>query len=152
MEVLMRIVCALVVAVLTMHGQAWSASLSADHNEVAVAEIKALEFHLAKLLVSHAFDKYETYLAADYTRIDPDGVVLTREQVLAAFRASPPKGSMDPSELSVKVYGNTAILTGKLSETDSTGTRVGRFRKVFIRWGGRWFLVSLQGVALAGPH
>jgi ketosteroid isomerase-like protein len=131
---------------------AWAAAamttLSADANEAAEAEIKQLEMRLAGLLVSGDFDAYEHFLAADYTRINAAGVVETRDQVLAAFRASPRVGSMEPTELDVKTYGDTAILTGKLTISSPDGIRQSRFRKVFIQRDGRWFLVSLQGTAL----
>jgi hypothetical protein len=56
---------------------------------------------------------------------------------------------MEPTELEVKVYGDTAILTGKLAVTLAGAVRHARFRKVFIRRGEQWFLVSLQGVTLS---
>jgi hypothetical protein len=121
---------------------------SADPDAAAEAEIKALELHLAQLLVSRQLDEYEKYLAADYTRINGSGVVETREQVLAGFRASTGEFSMQPTDLVVNIYGDTAILTGKLTIASTEATRVSRFRKVFIKRDGRWFLVSLQGVAL----
>jgi hypothetical protein len=133
-------------------GGAAAPALSADRNDEAEAEIKALELHLARLLVERRIDEYETHLAADYTRINASGVVETREQVLKTFRASSAgdvSGSMEPAELDVRIYGDTAILTGRLTVTSRAGTvRVSRFRKVFIRRDGRWFLVSLQGVTL----
>jgi hypothetical protein len=55
---------------------------------------------------------------------------------------------MEPTELEVEVYGDTAILTGKLAITTANAVRHSRFRKVFIRKDGQWFLVSLQGVTL----
>lgn len=149
---MIHIACPFVVGLLLTIGQAGAVAVSADHNAAAEAEIKALELHLAKLLVSRNFDEYEKYLAADYTRINASGVVETREQVMAGFRESrEPSGSgtMDPTELDVKVYGDVAILTGKLSVTNSAGRRQSRFRKVFVHRGGRWFLVSLQGVNLS---
>ncbi len=149
---MIHIACSLVVALFIAFGQAGGVAVSADHNYAAEAEIKSLELHLAKLLVSRKFDEYEKYLGADYTRINASGVVETREQVMADFRGSrEPSGSgrMDPIELDVKVYGDVAILTGKLSVTNSAGTYQSRFRKVFIQRGGRWFLVSLQGVNLS---
>jgi hypothetical protein len=121
---------------------------TADPDAAAEAEIKALELHLAKLLVSREFDEYERYLAADYTRINANGVVETREQVLAGFRASTGEFSMQPTDLVVNIYGDTAILTGTLTVATAQSSRVSRFRKVFIRRDGRWFLVSLQGVTL----
>lgn len=146
--------CPFIIALVVTLGQTGSVAVFADHNEAAEAEIKSLEFHLAKLLVAHKFDEYEKYLAADYTRINERGIVETRAQVMANFRAArEPSGSerMDPTELDVKVFGDVAILTGKLRFTNSAGAvRQSRFRKVFIHRGGRWFLVSLQGVTLSG--
>lgn len=122
-------------------------TLSADRNEATEAEIKALEMHLAGLLVAGDFDAYERFLATDYTRISAAGVVETHEQVMAAYRSSPHVGSMSPTDLDVKIYGDAAILTGKLTISSATGIRQSRFRKVFIRRDGGWFLVSLQGTA-----
>ena len=140
---------AIVVGLVTTCGAAWGSTLSADRNDAAEAEVKALELHLAKLLVAHNFDEYEKYLSTDYSRISPTGTVESREQVMKSFRASPPGGAMEPTELEVKVYGDTAILTGKLAVTTGGTVRHSRFRKVFIRRGGQWLLVSLQGVTLS---
>jgi len=140
---------AIVVGLVTTCGAAWGgATLSADRNDAAEAEVKALELHLAKLLVAHNFDAYEKYLSTGYSRISPTGTVESREQVMKSFQASPPGGAMEPTELEVTVSGATAILTGKLAVTTAGTVRHGRFRKVFIRRGGQWFLVSLQGVTL----
>jgi ketosteroid isomerase-like protein len=140
---------ALIVALVITCVDPPSATVSAERNDAAERDIKVLELKLAGLLVARDFDEYEKHLAADYTRINPAGVVETREQVMAGFRASAPGTSMDPTELDVKVYGDTAILTGKLATTSSAETRHSRFRKVFIRREGQWFLVSLQGITLA---
>lgn len=140
---------AIVVALSTACGAAWGATLSADRNAAAVAEIKALELHLAKLLVAKKFDEYEKYLATDYSRISPTGAVESRAQVMKSFRSSGSGGTMEPTELEVKVYGDTAILTGKLAITAAGVVRHARFRKVFIHRGERWFLVSLQGATLS---
>jgi hypothetical protein len=140
---------AIVVVLVAVSGAAWGATPSADRNDAAEAEIKALEMHLAELLVTHKFDEYEKYLSTDYSRISPTGAVESREQVMKSFRTSLPGGTMEPTELEVKVYGDTAILTGKLAVTTAGAVRHARFRKVFIRRGGHWFLVSLQGVTLS---
>ena len=125
------------------------ASLQADKDQEVERAIKALELHLADLLVRGDFDTYSTFLSQDYTRINDRGEVQTREQVLNQFRASRGGGSMEPTELVVQSYGDTAILTGLLKvkgAEPSTPERISRFRKVFIRRSCRWYLVSLQGV------
>lgn len=144
----MRTASTLFVLLIAGLGVVQGASLPADRNEPAEAEIRALELHLAELLVERKFDEYEAHLGADYTRINASGVVETREQVIAGFRASSANIAMEPTELEVEIYGDTAILTGRLAITNASGSRQSRFRKVFIRRDGRWFLVSLQGTPL----
>ena len=123
--------------------------LRADGDPQVEREIKELELHLADLLMKGDFDTYATFLADDYTRIGDRGEVQNRADVLRTFRASSGTGTMEPTDLVVMSYGDTAILTGILRVTPSGGSspgRTSRFRKVFIRRGGRWYLVSLQGV------
>lgn len=121
----------------------------ADDDQEVAREIKALELHLADLLVRGDIDSYSTFLSEDYTRINDRGEVQAREQVLQQFRAGPRGFTMEPTELAVESYGDTAILTGvlKVKAADpAMPERTSRFRKVFVHRGGRWYLVSLQGV------
>ena len=60
---------AIVAGLLIACGVAWGATLSADRNGAAEAAIKALELHLAKLLVAGKFDEYEKYLSTDYSAL-----------------------------------------------------------------------------------
>jgi len=79
---------AIVASLITTCSAAWGATLSADRSDAAEAEIKALEVHLANLLLERNIDDYEKYLATDYSRISPIGAVESREEVLKGFRAS----------------------------------------------------------------
>lgn len=121
----------------------------ADGDQEVAKEIKALELHLADLLVRGDIDTYSTFLSEDYTRITDRGEVQPRAQVLQQFRAGARGFTMEPTDLTVESYGDTAILTGllKVKAADpAIPERRSRFRKVFIRRGGRWYLASLQGV------
>lgn len=123
--------------------------LAADKDPVVARDIKALELHLADLLVRGEFDTYSTFLADEYTRINDRGEVQTRDEVLRQFRKGTGGGTMEPTDLVVQSYGDTAILTGLLrvkGPPPSDIVRTSRFRKVFIRRGGKWYLASLQGV------
>ena len=134
---------------------AGSLGLEADRNPEVERQIRELEIHLADLLVKRDIDTYSTFLSKDYTRITDRGEVQTREEVLAQFRRLPGGGTMMPTELVVDSYGDTAILTGvlKLKGPDAAAPeRTSRFRKVFIRRGERWYLVSLQGVPYSPPE
>ena len=136
-----------------VHSQGKS-TFKADENTEAQEEIKNLEFLLASLLEKGDHETYSGYLTDDYIRIDKNGGVSTKEQIIEGLRSRPSKGNMKmkPYDLSVRVYGNTAILQGKLDvETksgDTTNTTSSLFTKIFIRKDGKWYLASLQGTSL----
>jgi ketosteroid isomerase-like protein len=119
--------------------------VTADPAPSVEAEIKQLELTLAGYLSRGEIDAYAPSLAEDYVRISADGSVASKAEVLAEFRRSTSPGPpLEPSRLVVRAYGDTAILTGELK----IGARRARFTKVFIRRGGRWYLVNLQGTPL----
>ena len=120
----------------------------ADVDTAAEEEIKRLEYYLASLLEKGDLETYSGYLTEDYMRINQNGLVSTKQEVLrpatksSAFR-------MFPRDLKVRVYGNTAILNGTLDmerTVEDTITKTSAlFTKVFIRRDGKWYLASLQG-------
>lgn len=122
-----------------------------DVNAEAEEEIKKLELLLASLLENGDLKTYAGYLTDDYIRISQNGMVATKEQVLKPMGGS---GSfkMKPYDLSVRVYGNAAILNGKLEIERKNGDEIAKtsslFTKVFIRKDGKWYLASLQGTPL----
>ena len=121
----------------------------ADADSVAVAEIEALEHHLIDLLEERDLDAYASYLAEDYMRVNAAGGVDSKESVLGQFRSGSVGGTSTPSELEVRVYGDTAILTFVLTiERDGETVRRSRLVKVFVRRDGRWMMVHNQGTTL----
>ncbi len=125
-----------------------TAPLSADSAPGIEAEIKQLELTLAGHLSRGEIDAYAPYLADDYVRISADGRSATKTEVLAEMRAvKGPRVPLEPGNLAVRVYGDTAILTGELT----IGPRRARFTKVFLRRAGRWVMVNNQGTPLGGP-
>jgi len=124
-------------------------TFKADIDTATVNEIIQLEYFLASLLEKNNLDEYSGYLTDDYIRINQNGM-LNKTQVLETMRTSPAKMfSMKPHDLSVRVYGNTAILNGMLDiETtngEETVVKTSFFTKVFIKKDGKWYLASLHG-------
>jgi ketosteroid isomerase-like protein len=120
-------------------------TVSADSAPAVEAEIKQLELTLAGYLSRGEIDAYAPNLAEDYVLVSDDGSVLSKAEVLAEFRrANGPRVLLEPTKLKVRVYGDTAVLTGDLR----FGSGHGRFTKVFIRRAGRWYLVNTQGTPL----
>lgn len=128
------------------------ATFIADRDTVAEEQIKKLEFFLADLLEKGDIDTYSGYLTDDYVRITATGNVSTKQQILEGFRKSKTALQMRPHDLSVRVYGNTAILRAILdleTKTEAgTTKRSSIITKVFIRRDSKWYMASLQGTAL----
>lgn len=126
-------------------------TFKADVNKVAEEEIKTMEFFLASLLEKGDLQTYSGYVTDDYIRINQNGVIATKEQVLESMRVKPPAGTMimKPHDLAVRIYGNTAILNGRLDieikKGDVITTTSSVFTKVFIKKDGKWYLATLQG-------
>lgn len=128
-------------------------TFSADADTTSQDQIRKLEFLLAGLIEKGDADSYSSYLTDDYVRISANGEVSTKEEVLLSMRsASPGNFKMNPQDLTVRVYGNTAILNARLDletkKDDVVTRRSSLITKVFIKRDGNWYLSSLQGTAI----
>ena len=126
-------------------------TFKADLDTVAEEQIKKLEFLLTDLLEKGDIDTYSGYLTDDYIRINSNGEVSTKEQVLEGFRKKTANSKMYPHDLKVAVYGNTAILRAVLDLETKTGDiiskRTSLITKVFIRRNDKWYMASMQGTS-----
>ena len=119
--------------------------VTADHAPAVETEIKQLELTLAGYLSRGELDAYAPHLAEDYRRISDDERIMSKAEVLAQMRApTGPRTPLEPTRLTVRAYGDTAILTGDLV----LGPGRSRFTKAFLRRAGRWVMVNNQGTAL----
>ena len=126
-------------------------AVRADGDSAAMAEIEALEYHLIDLLERRDLDAYASHLAEDYVRVNAAGRVDSKESALAQFRSGSDSRSWTsiPSELNVRIYGDTAVLSFVLTiERDGETVRRSRLVKVFVRRDGRWIMVHNQGTAI----
>jgi len=94
-------------------------------------------------------------LADDWIGIDFEGTVMTRAEVLkqvSAHAADTATESTVLGEMKVRVYGNTALVTGKETEKsrykgeDSSGEYI--WTDVFVLRNGRWQAVSSQSTKI----
>jgi ketosteroid isomerase-like protein len=95
-------------------------------------------------------------LADDWIGIDFEGTVLTKSQALQGIRSdSTVLESTVLGDIKVRIYGNTAIVTGTDTEKseyhgkDSSGKYL--WTDVFVLRDGRWQAVSSQSTKLATP-
>jgi hypothetical protein len=103
---------------------------------------------------------FDKYYADDYARIAPNGAIYNKAETIDANR----KGSQhveaqDLSDVKVRIYRNTAVVTGIL-DSKSAGPMSGganlelrqsRFTRVFVKRGGNWSCVLYQSTSITPP-
>jgi uncharacterized protein (TIGR02246 family) len=113
-----------------------------------VAAISAIEQRLASAWVTGDRAFIESVLADDWSVTDASGQVLTKRQVIdETFRDGDRRvDSMTVDEVRVRVYGDTAVVTGRTRAAGQyegrTVTVTLRFTDVCVRTAGRWQIVA----------
>jgi len=90
----------------------------------------------------------------DYIFTDPDGMMLTKSQVLGMLKSGEDVvTSAVSTDMKVRVYGNAAVVTGRytakeqLKGKDISGTYA--FTDTWVKWSGSWRCVATHGSRLA---
>jgi hypothetical protein len=121
-----------------------------------VKEITELEQRRASAVVHRDTDFLDKNTAPDSVRILPTGVLETKSQLLGDLKSGVlTYSSIDVDEVSVKIYGNTAVVAGR---SEFRGQRDGkpfngrcRFSRVWINRNGDWQEVLFQLTAIPEP-
>jgi ketosteroid isomerase-like protein len=91
--------------------------------------------------------------ADEYFSTDSEGVIITKAQDLAQVKASSTASPFALSDMKVRVYGDTAVVTGvnTVHWTVNGKERLGpiRFTDVFVKRDGRWQVVASHGSKVA---
>jgi ketosteroid isomerase-like protein len=143
------------------------AVLAADGPPVSQAEreIRELEAQFARAVVEGDREFYERVLAEDFTHTSHSGVFKTRAEFMAEdkFGKKDNSGSgrtrydaYDVDDLAVRVYGDTAVVTGRTSPRGRTalGQPISgqyRYLRVWVKRQGRWQAVAFEGTRIAQP-
>jgi uncharacterized protein (TIGR02246 family) len=132
-----------------LHSAQASASLSNAQKEILKLEEdrnQAILHGDAQVLNGTATD--------DYTFINTRGQLQSRQQVVDSFKSGAIKfETRQLSGLGVRVYGDTAVVTGLLDQkwTENGKERSGKFRftRVYVRQNGTWLSAALQETTVA---
>jgi len=82
-------------------------------------------------------------LADDLTSVDPSGEAGTKSTVLTYAKTA--KASVCKNEkMKVRLYGDTAVITGIVSYKDTSDGGVFQFTDTYVRRNGRWQCVADQ--------
>ena len=112
-------------------------------------EIKKIEKERAAAAVKADTATLAKYTSDDYTFINRNGQMADKAQTMSRLKSGDIKlTANDMSDLKVRVYGNTAVVTGR---TDIKGTIGGKdmtgpvlFTRVYVKKDGRWQSVAFQ--------
>jgi len=125
---------------------AFAAPVASDQTRAAVRAIETLEHDWLDHLSDRA--TLERVLADDFVHVVPEAGFLTREQHIAWIVAHPRAADRRASfeALRVRVYGETAIATGTVLNTNTAGGDARRsvFTDVFVLRNGSWQAVNAQ--------
>ena len=121
----------------------------------AEAQVEKLDREAFDAFLRQDAGWYEKNEAADeYVGINPDGTVINKHQDLAAVKSGDLKiesGTRDDAR--VRVYGDTAVVTGKATVKgaykgqDISGQY--RFTTVYAKKSGKWQAVASQATRIA---
>ena len=94
--------------------------------------------------------------ADDFVGIGPTGVVRNKAEVIADFTSHAlTYQSITTAEVRVRVYGNTAVETGRSTmvgqDRDKAVPRDNRFTRVWVMTAGRWQLVANHYSLMTSP-
>ncbi len=116
-------------------------------------QIKKLEMDRAAAVVKGDMAYVEKQTAEDYTFVNMFGQATDKKQLLDQMKSGDLKLSADDiSDVKVRVYGNTAVVTGKstikgtMHGQDASGQSL--FTRVYVKKGGQWQTVALQQTKL----
>ena len=96
--------------------------------------------------------RYSALLAGDFQAVLADGRRINREEFL--LQAASPSGASGfrLGELSVRQYGETAVMGALADYLKGDGTPVRtRYTGVWVKSGGRWRMVSVQFTRAPAP-
>ena len=118
--------------------------LATAPDPVIVRQLEQLEEQLASTWKNRDCAGWSGLLADDWTVTHINAQVITKAQALELCRSGPAViSSVD--QISVRVYGDTAVVTGRTRATATTTppeTVVLRFTDVVVQRDGRWIVVA----------
>ena len=127
--------------------------LAAKPSDPAVQQILALENARNDAIVRGDAAALERMTADEYTFINLRGGIQLKSEIVKGFASGSYKyQSRQISELNVRMYGDTAVVTGRSTQQGAENGRDNsgdyRFTRVYVKRDGRWQTVAYQATAV----
>jgi uncharacterized protein (TIGR02246 family) len=142
---------ALFIAVLVLNvapmGVGQKQSARGSHRTSVEEAIRKLDNERIQAQIHADATALDRIYAADFIGVGPSGTVRTKPQVILDFTSGDLKfQSITTDDVQVRVYGNTAVETGRSTmhgqDKGQTVPRDTRFTRVWVKQQGRWRLVA----------
>ena len=119
-------------------------------NQQATADVRKFFQNLDVVMGQHDGAAFEKLLTDDFAFIAINGVISERKEVLELQKAGQLVAGTANEILSVRVHGDSAIVTYKTKAPLNGGTTIIGTR-VFVKQGGAWKWALSQGSVVSGP-
>jgi conserved hypothetical protein len=151
----MRKTLVIIVLIFTTVSIAVAQKQSAQRNQNRSVEqvIRQLDYERIQAQIGANALALNRIYADDFIGIGPSGTVRTKAQVISDFTSADLKfQSITTDDVRVRVYGNTAVETGRSTmigqDKGKAVPRDNRFTRVWVKQDGRWRLVANHYSAL----
>lgn len=138
-----------------IHRETWNLDATVSASADARKALLRVREEYDKAWLRQDSTSFQRLLAEDYVQIDPEGKVLSKADVIANAKSGSVKIEIGRTDdLKVRIFGNTAITTGRWTEKGTTKGKpfedVMQNVVVLFRDRGQWRVVSDQ-VTLIRP-
>ena len=125
------------------------------HRDSAHKEIEGLELDWRQAQLTNNVSAVDRLLADDYLGISSNGTLETKADELTRRRSGTLHiTQLDLSDIKVRIYGDSAVVTSKAVVVGKNGDRdiSGRFRytRVYSNRDGQWRIVSIEASRISG--
>ncbi len=125
--------------------------LQATPDPAIVHQLETIEDQLASTWKNHDCAGWGALLADDWSVTHVNAQVITKAEALEMCRTGPALTST-VDQMAVRVYGDTAIVTGRTTarvNSSTPQTVVLRFTDVFVRRDDRWIVIASHATRVA---
>jgi len=118
--------------------------------------LKQMEKQRVEALMKGDAGFFDRTTADDYTMITSSGELRNKARAMSDLKSGEVKfQSADVDELEVRVYGDTAVVTGRHTQkAQSAGNDISgqyRFTRVYVKLNGQWKAVAYQATHINKP-
>jgi len=122
----------------------------------AQEEIKKSEEERNQAILAGDAVALDRMTSNDYTFITQKGELRTKAEIVNGFKAGSFKyEARVVNDLMIRVYGNTAVVTGRAVQKGTENSKdysgENRFTRVYVKQSGKWVSVALQVTLVAKP-